>query len=108
MSWYRFFKDKIKGQLKVDRAQVCFYDMTRGGSCFDESFVVPDGDDRKALQQIGMMLTYIELDPNANKRDKSRVFIHMDDGEVYELQMRKLSKEQWKECGKFDGGREKK
>ena len=108
MAWYKFEKGKTKGQLKVGRAQVCWYDMTRGGSCFDESFVVPDGDDRKTLQQIGMMLTYVETDPSAKKCDKSRVFIHMDDGSVYELEMRKLSEKQWQECGKFDGGRETK
>ena len=108
MSWYRFIKGEIKGRLKVKRAQVCFYDMTRGGSCFDESFIENDGDDVETLEEMGKWLTYIETDPNANNCDKSRVFVHMDDGEVYELQMRKLSPEEWKECSKFNGGRENK
>ena len=92
MGWYRFFKDKVKGQLRIDRAQVALYDMERDGDCFDESFIVHKGDDVKTLQDIGMWLTYIELDENADKCDKSRVFIHMDDGERYELKLVKLDK----------------
>ena len=92
MGWYRFFKDKVKGQLKIDRAQVAWYDMERGGSCFDESWIVHKGDDVKTLKDIGMWLTYVELDENVDKCDKSRVFIHMDDGELYELKLVKLDK----------------
>ena len=92
MSWYRFFKDKIKGQLRIDRVQVCWYDMERNGYCFDESWIMHKGDDVKTLQGIGMWLPYVELDKNADKCDKSRVFIHMDDGEVYELKLEKLDK----------------
>ena len=103
--WYRFFKDKVKGQLKIDKVQVCWYDMERGGSCFDESWLVHKGNDVETLEHIGHWLTYVELDLNANKCDKSRVFIHMDDGEVYELLTKKLSKEEFKECSKFHGGR---
>jgi hypothetical protein len=90
MGWYRFFKDKVKGQLKIDRAQVAWYDMDRNGDCFDESWIIHEGDDVQTLQSIGMWLTYVELDEN--KCDKSRVFIHMDDGEQYELKLIKLDK----------------
>lgn len=103
--WYRFFKDKVKGQLKIDKVQVCWYDMERGGSCFDESWFVHKGNDTKTLEHIGKWLTYVELDLNADKCDKSRVFIHMDDGDVYELLTKKLSKEEFKKCSKFHGGR---
>lgn len=92
MGWYRFFKDKVKGQLKIDKAQVAWYDMEYGGRCFDESWIVHNGDDVKTLQDIGMWLTYVELDENADKCDKSRVFIHMDDGNSYELKLVKLDK----------------
>ena len=108
MSWYRFIKGEIKGRLKVKRAQVCFYDMTQGGSCFDESFIENDGDDAKTLERIGHMLPYVETDIDEKACDKSRVFIHMDDNSVYELQIRKLSPEEWRECSKFNGGRENK
>lgn len=105
MSWYRFFKDKVKGQLKVDKVQVAWYDMEHNGSCFDESWITHKGDDVKTLQNIGMWLPYVELDLDADKCDKSRVFIYMDDGDTYELRMEKLSKEQLKQCGEFYGGR---
>ena len=92
MGWYRFFKDKVKGQLRIDRAQVAWYDMDHGGKCFDESWIIHKGDDIKTLHRIGEWLTYVELDRNADKCDKSRVFIHMDDGESYELKLEKLDK----------------
>lgn len=92
MGWYRFFKDKVKGQLRIDKVQVAWYDMERGGSCFDEDWIIHKGDDVKTLQEIGMCLTYVELDKDADKCDKSRVFIHMDDGEQYELKLVKLDK----------------
>ena len=92
MGWYRFFKDKVKGQLRIDKAQVAWYDMERDGSCFDESWIINKGDDVETLQHIGMWLTYIELDENSTKCDKSRVFIHMDNGERYELKLVKLDK----------------
>ena len=104
MSWYRFFKDEVKGQLKVDRAHVAFYDMERGGSCFDESFIVHKGDDVETLHRIGEWLTYVETD-EVDKYDRSRVFIHMDDGSVYELLMKKIDKEQLCELSRFNGGR---
>lgn len=99
MGWYRFFKGAIKGQLRIDKVQVAWYDMERGGSCFDESWVIHKGDDIETLQHIGMWLTYVELDENENKRDKSRVFIHMDDGEQYELKLEKIEK--GRRCNKF-------
>ena len=92
MGWYRFLKDKVKGQLRIDKAQVAWYDMERGGSCFDESWIIHKGNDRETLESIGMWLTYVELDESADKCDKSRVFIHMDDVERYELKLIKLDK----------------
>ena len=92
MEWYRFLKDEVKGQLRIDRAQVAWYDMDHGGKCFDESWIVHKGDDIETLQHIGEWLTYVELDKDADKCDKSRVFIHMDDGERYELKLEKLDK----------------
>lgn len=91
--WYRFSKNKVKGQLRIDSAQVAWYDMEKGGCCFDESWITHRGDDVETLQNIGMWLTYVELDENADKRDKSRVFIYMDDGDRYELKLEKLDKE---------------
>lgn len=105
MRWYRFFKDKVKGQLRVNRAQVCWYDMEQGGICFDESWIFHKDDDVKTLQSIGEWLPYVELDLNADKCDKSRVFIHMDDGSVYELLMKKIDPNRVRECSKFHGGR---
>ena len=104
MSWYKFFKDEIKGKLRVDRAQVAWYDMERNGDCFDEDWILHKGDDVEMLQSIGECLTYIELDENADKCDKSRVFIHMDDGSVYELLAKKIDK--GVRCSNFYKGRD--
>ena len=106
MGWYKFIEGEPLGRLRVDKAQVCWYDMERlNGDCFDEGWIVHKGDNVETLQRIGKCLTYIELDENENKYDKSRVFIHMDDGSVYELLMKKLSKEEWIKCDNFYGGR---
>ena len=40
-----------------------------------------------------------------NKADRSRVFVYMDNGDCYELQVRKLTKKQQRECTNFYGGR---
>ena len=38
-----------------------------------------------------------------NNSDRSRVFVHMDNGDIYELKMEKLSKEQLEHCNNFYG-----
>lgn len=105
--WWKFKKGEPKGKLRVERVQVAWYDMERNGDCFDESFIVNNGDEKELLNGLGLWTTYVDMneDTDKNKADRSRVFIYMDNGDCYELQMRKLTKEQQRECCNFYEGR---
>ena len=69
--------------------------MEQNGDCFDEDFVEHDGIDR--------VIPYVETIKDENKTDRSRVFVHIDNGDVYELKMEKLSKEEFEKCNNFYG-----
>lgn len=86
-----------KGKCKVKNLQVCFYDMEHGAKCFDESFYSP--------KNSIFALEHIETIEEENWVDRRRVFVNMNNGDVYELSMRKLTEEQVKECGNFYGGK---
>lgn len=101
--WYRFKKGESKGKLRVKRVQVAWYDMEQNGDCFDEDFVLPKDNEIKTLESIGTILPYVETVEDENKIDRSRVFVHMDNGDVYELKMEKLTKEQFDKCNNFYG-----
>lgn len=73
-------------KTKIDKYHVAFYDMTRGGSCFDESFIKPG--------ELEKVMWYVETDEAENCEDRCRVFVEMTDGDVYELKLVKLTKEQ--------------
>jgi hypothetical protein len=105
--WWKFKKGEPKSKLRVERVQVAWYDMERNGDCFDESIIKNDGDEKDLLNRLGLWTTYVDMneDTDKNKADRSRVFIYMDNGDCYELQMRKLTKEQQRECNNFYGGR---
>lgn len=103
--WYRFKKGAKKGILRVKNAQVAWYDMEKGGFCFDESFTMPEEDEMKTLEKIGRILPYVETEEDCNKIDRSRVFINFDNGDVYELVMKKIDKDKIQECGNFFGGK---
>lgn len=106
--WFKFEKGKSKGKLRIKHVQVAWYDMERNGDCFDESFVFPSPEDEsKTLANIGMILPYVETVEDESKSDRSRVFVHFDNGDVYELKMEKLSKEQIEKCNNFYLGRER-
>ena len=96
--WYRFEEGNPKGIPRVKQYQVCWYDMDTGGGCFDESFY--------SLNEIDNVITRVETIEDENHISRTRVFVHMDDGDIYELKMHKLSKEQWHKCNKFYGGKE--
>lgn len=87
------------GKCRVKNLQVCWYDMDRGsGDCFDESFYKPEDCD--------VALEYVETIEEENWCDRRRVFVHMDNGDVYELLMKKLTDGQFKECSNFYGGKD--
>jgi hypothetical protein len=71
--------------------------MQHNGKCFDEDYVHPDGIDR--------VISYVETIEDEKNIDRSRVFVRMDNGDVYELLMKKLSQKQFDECDNFNGGR---
>lgn len=88
---YRFNKGNPIGICRVKNLQICWYDMTQDGDCFDESFAGI----KAPLQYI---LSYVETEEDKGKDDRSRVFVNMDNGDVYELVMRKVKSL----CGNFD------
>ena len=81
--WFKFEKDNPKGMLRIKHVHVAWYDMERNGDCFDEIFVFPSPEDENG------------------KSDRSRVFVHFDNDEVYELKLEKISKEQFEKCNNF-------
>lgn len=96
--WYKFTKGESKGKLRVKQVQTCWYDWERNGDCFDEIWTMPEENDADTLKKIGALLPYVG-------DSSTRVFVHMDNDEVYELSMRKLTDEQFRECNNFNGGR---
>ena len=105
--WWNFKKGKHKGELRVERSEVAWYDMEHNGDCFDESIIKNGGDEKDILNRLGLWTTYVDMDEDTdkNKADRSRVFVYMDNGDCYELQVRKLTKKQQRECTNFYGGR---
>ena len=100
--WYKFLNNEKIGRLAVKLTQICWYDLERNGDCFDEDLIYPSVYDSETLKSIGKHLPYARI---INDSGSSRVFIHMENGDVYELLMKKLSKEQFEECSNFNGGR---
>lgn len=92
--WYRFEKGNPIGIPRIKHYQISWYDMKRNGSCFDEDFVSPDG--------ISRVITYVETIEDEKNLDRSRVFAHFDNGDVYELKLQKLSPEEWAAASKFE------
>lgn len=80
--WYRFEEGNPIGIPKVTQYQVAFYDMDNDGSCFDELFYPPDAIDK--------IMPYVETVEDANGSDRTRVFVHFDDGNIYELKLEKI------------------
>lgn len=74
-----------------------WYDMEHNGKCFDESSYLPE--------KINEVINDVETDDDKNHCDRTRVFVDMDNGDVYELLMKKLSEEEQKRCGNFYGGK---
>ena len=84
--WYRFEKGQDVGIPRIKNYQICFYDMERGGSCFDEDFCSPD--------EIGRVIPFVETIEDEGNFDRCRVFVHFDDGDEYELKLIKVDKKQ--------------
>ena len=79
---YRFEPNSFKGICRVKNIQIAWYDMEHNGDCFDEDF-------ENITESIKHILAYVETYEDHNKIDRSKVFINMDNGDKYELIMRK-------------------
>lgn len=80
---YRFSKDYTKAVCRVKNIQIAWYDMERGRDGFDESFT----DVSTPTEQI---LAFVKTEEDKNNSDRSRVFVNMDNGDRYELIMKKV------------------
>lgn len=80
--WYKLEEGKYIGTPRVKQYQVAWYDMTKDGSCFDEAFYDP--------AELDIVISYVETIEDINNNDRSRVFVHFDNGDIYELKLEKL------------------
>ena len=81
--WYKFEEGNPIGIPRVKKYQVAWYDMGHKGDCFDESFYTPN--------EIDAVMPFIETVEDVNNSDRSRVFVHFDNGDVYELKLELLN-----------------
>lgn len=88
-----------RGELPIENIHVCWYDMEEGNKCFDENWINPE-------LFTSHILTYLDTEENEGDIDRSRIFIHHKNGDIYELRLHKLTKEQWAECSNFYGGKD--
>lgn len=79
--WYRFEEGNPVGIPRIKQYQVAFYDMTRDGACFDEYFYSPD--------EINQVMPFVETAEDIYNSDRTKVFVHFDNGDEYELKMEK-------------------
>ena len=100
---YIFHEGELIGEYPIESIQTCLYDGTdmMNDMCFDEDFMAPENFTYSDL-------TYVETEEEQfEKKDHSRVFLHMKDGSIHELELRKLSQEEFTECSYYYGGRRK-
>ena len=83
--WYRFEECNPIGIPRIKEYQVAFYNMHNNGYCFDEDFYSPD--------EIDKVIPYVETEEDVGNYDRTKVFVHFDDGDVYELKLKKIDKD---------------
>lgn len=81
--WYKFEDGNLIGLPRIKQYQVAFYDMTNDGKCFDEDFYSPD--------EIGKVMPFVETVEDVGNDDRTKVFVHFDNGDQYELKMEKVN-----------------
>ena len=79
--WYK------NGVPRIKNYHLAWYDMTRDGKCFDESFYEPN--------EIGEVIPFAETIEDEGKHDRSRVFVNFDDGDMYELKLVRVNKDKY-------------
>lgn len=85
--WYRFEEENPIGTLRVKSHILAWYD--EDDRCFDEKFVPASDTDIKTLESIAMNLTALQPENEKGTFDKGRLFIQMEDGDEYELVLRR-------------------
>ena len=78
--WYRFEEGNPKGIPRATNYQVCFYE---NGQCYDEMFCTID--------KVEHVMPFVETIEDKNKEDHSKVFVHFDNGDRYEIRMEKVN-----------------
>jgi hypothetical protein len=81
--WYKFEEGNPVGIPRIKQYQVAWYDVTMDDICFDESFYSPD--------RIGEVMPYVETVEDVGSYDRTKVFVHFDNGDIYELKMEKVN-----------------
>ena len=81
--WYRFEDFNPVGIPRIRKYQIAFYDMTRDGCCFDEMFCSPN--------EIDKVMPFVETIEDADSYERTKVFVHFDNGDIYELKMEKVN-----------------
>ena len=84
---YIFRDNSLLGELPIKEIQITHY---KNNVCFDEFYITPE-------EFSAHELTYISTTENKNDKIKSKVFIHHKNGSIYELQLKKLAKQEIKE-----------
>lgn len=83
------------GESPIKDFSLCFYDMDRGGGCFDECTIQPEDFDVETL-------TYIDTEENEGDTDRTRLFLNHINGNIYELRLHKLSQDEIDNSNKFN------
>lgn len=77
---YIFHEGQTKGEYPVDVFQIAWCDMTTNDkACFDKSFYTPEQFDPHEN------LSYLETKENESDNDRCRTFVHMKNGDTYEM-----------------------
>lgn len=85
---YLFEEGNSKGTSPVKCYQTCFYDMTRvDAGCCGEFFREEDNEEASDTRDF---LMYLETKEEEKDETRSRTFVHMKDGSIYEMFLRKV------------------
>ena len=86
------------GRNPIESFQICWYDMNKDGYCYEEDWCGPD-------HFCKTDIAYLDTDENEGCSDRIRMFVHHENGSIYELRLHKITDEAYEECHDFYGGR---
>lgn len=78
--------------MELEKYQVAWYDMSKGGKCFDEFFHYPE----EANDVIDSIILDVgePFENNESYSTRARAFAHFDNGDIYELKFEKVDAKQ--------------